>query len=109
MTGSTGNCFTLLRRQTPPCCRPGPFRTGAVILHPSVSRIKTNQNAYFKANCMERDPLALVILPKFELPSVVFGLPNCGVFQLLKASHRNSRRCCSRRRNTFESDVSHIL
>src|SRR5207302_6912370 len=66
------------------------------------------QKLYFSAACIDREPVALVILPKFALPNVVFGLPNCGVFHPLKASHRNSIRCRSRTRNAFDMDISHV-
>ena len=70
-----------------------------------------SQKLYFSAIYIyiDRDPLALVILPKFELPRVVFGFPNCGVFQALKASARNSNCWRSLTRKDFDIDMSHVL
>ena len=52
---------------------------------------RSRQNTYFAANCMIRGPpVVVVILPKFALPTVVFGFPKWTLLNTLNISMRAS-------------------
>src|SRR2546427_2819010 len=53
------------------------------------------QKTYFSANCMIRGSCTLVILPKFTLFKLVFGLLGRTALGTLKASARSSICCFS--------------
>ena len=61
-----------------------------------ICGIAGGQNSNFNANCSSRGVfLVLVTMPKFGLPSVLFGVPKMGVFVRLNDSARNSNPALS--------------
>src|SRR5216117_2699691 len=55
---------------------------------------KPPQNVYLREICISwLFCRVLLMMPKFELPSVPLGFPHCGVLKALNASHRNCS-CC---------------
>src|SRR5436853_7381667 len=64
------------------------------------------QKTYFRANCMIRGSCTLVILPKFTLFRLVFGLLGRTALGTLKASARNSTCCFSPTLKARDRDAS---
>src|SRR5438552_1699661 len=64
---------------------------------------KPPQNVYLREIGISRlFCRVLLMMPKFELPSVPLGFPHCGVLKALNASHRN----CSCRPFCTENDLA---
>src|SRR5213592_3007726 len=67
------------------------------------ARRERPQNVYLREICISRlFCRVLLMMPKFELPSVPLGFPHCGVLKALNASHRN----CSCRPVCTENDLA---